>query len=123
MKTGTVNRGVIQASLVQLNRSIADYARLDIASGILVSEITKGGNAEKAGIKGGTQAVRYGTRQPQIIYIGGDIITGIDGIKISSLADYFSALESKRPGDTVKVTVHRNRTDSTFPVVLAAKQK
>ena len=118
---GKVNRGVIQASLVQLNSSIADCARLDIAAGVLVSETEKGGNAERAGIKAGTQAVRYGTRSPQIIYLGGDIITGIDSIKVASLADYFSALESKRPGDTVSVTVHRGRRDIQIKLQLAEK--
>ena len=120
MQYGKVKRGVIQASLVQLNASIAEYARLDIASGVLVSETTRNGNAESAGIKGGTKAVRYGIRN-QIFYIGGDIITRIDNISVSTLADYFSALESKRPGDTVSVTIHRNRKDIIIPVHLAEK--
>jgi len=120
---GKVKRGIIQASLVQLNSSIADYARLDISSGVLVSEVTQNGNAAAAGIKGGTQGVRYGTTNPRIIYLGGDIITGIDDIKVTSLADYFSALESKRPGDTVTVTVHRDRRDYRINVKLAEQHR
>lgn len=119
IQNGKVNRGTIQASMVQLNSSIARYANLDIASGILVSEVTKGGNAAAAGIKGGTEAVRYGSRS--VIYLGGDIITAIDNIAVATIADYYSALESKRPGDTVTVTIHRNRKDSTLRVKLAAE--
>lgn len=116
LKYGRVRRGIIEVSLVQLNNTIANYAKLDISRGVLVSRATKGGNADAAGIIEGTQAARYGN---SIIYLGGDIITQIDGISVTTIADYFSALESKRPGDTVTVTVHRNGKDRTVSIVLA----
>lgn len=118
LKYGKVRRGQLDVTLVQLNNTIANYANLDISSGLLVSRIQKGGNAEKAGIIQGTQAVRYGYNQ-NIIYLGGDIITNIDGISISSYTDYYSALESKKPGDTISVTVHRNRKDRIVTVTLS----
>ncbi len=120
LKYGKVNRGVIQASLYQLDYRIARYAGLDITQGMLVSEVSSGGNAEKAGLKGGTEAAYYGNRK-NIIYLGGDVITQIDNIKITSLADYYSALEAKRPGDVVKVVVRRNRKDLVFNVKLAGE--
>ena len=120
LQYGKVRRGAIQASLVQMSRAIADYARLDISQGILVSETTRGGNADKAGIKGGTQAVRYGnSRNARTFYIGGDIIVGIDGVQVSTYSDYYSMLENKRPGDTVTVTIHRNKKNYDCKVVLA----
>ena len=120
LKYGKVNRGVIQASLYQLDYRIARYAGLDISQGMLVSEVSSGGNAEKAGLKGGTEAAYYGNRK-NIIYLGGDVITQIDNIKITSLADYYSALEAKRPGDVVKVVVRRNRKDLVLNVKLAGE--
>ena len=120
LKYGKVNRGVIQASLYQLDYRIARYAGLDITQGMLVSEVSSGGNAEKAGLKGGTEAAYYGNRK-NIIYLGGDVITQIDNIKITSLADYYSALEAKRPGDVVKVVVRRNRKDVVLNVKLAGE--
>lgn len=120
LQYGKVRRGAIQASLVQMSRAIADYARLDISYGILVSETARGGNADKAGIKGGTQAVRYGnSRNARTFYIGGDIIVGIDGVQVSTYSDYYSMLENKRPGDTVTVTIHRNKKNYDCKVVLA----
>lgn len=116
LKYGRVRRGVIEVSLVQLNNTIANYANLDIAKGVLVSRAAKGGNADAAGIIEGTQAARYGNT---IIYLGGDIITKIDNISVTSIADYYSALESKRPGDVVNVTVHRNGKDRTVSIRLA----
>lgn len=120
LKYGKVNRGVIQASLYQLDYRIARYAGLDITQGMLVSEVSSGGNAEKAGLKGGTEAAYYGNRK-NIIYLGGDVITQIDNIKITSLADYYSALEAKRPGDVVKVVIRRNRKDLVLNVKLAGE--
>ena len=120
LKYGKVKRGVIDASLYQLDYRIARYAGLDITQGMLVSEVTVGGNAEKVGIKGGTEAAYYGNRK-NIIYLGGDVITQIDNIKIASLADYYSALENKRPGDTVKVVVRRNKQDLVFNVKLSGE--
>lgn len=116
LKYGKVRRGQIEVQLVQLNNTIANYASLDISQGLLVSRTTKNGNAEKAGILQGTQAVRY---YSNTIYLGGDIITAIDGIKVTGIADYYSALESKRPGDTVQIVLHRNGRDRTVSLILA----
>ena len=118
IKYGKVQRGVINASIVQLTNRIAQYAGLDISTGMLVSEVEGGSNAEKAGLKGGTKAVYYGSRN-NILYLGGDIITKIDGIAITSLAEYYSALESKKPGDVVSVVVHRNKKDVTLKITLS----
>ena len=117
IKYGKVNRGTIDARLVQNSRRIASYAGLDIATGMLVSEVTKGGNAEAAGLKGGTEAAYYGNRS-SVIYLGGDIITKIDDVDVKTLADYYSALESKRPGDLITVVVRRNRRDVSLRVTL-----
>ena len=118
LKYGKVQRGVIDATIVQLTNRIAQYAGLDVATGMLVSEVEEGSNAEKAGLKGGTKAVYYGSRNT-ILYLGGDVITKIDGIAITSLAEYYSALESKKPGDVVSVVVRRNKKDVTLKITLA----
>ncbi len=118
LKYGKVQRGVIDATIVQLTNRIAQYAGLDIATGMLVSEVEEGSNAESAGLKGGTKAVYYGSRNT-ILYLGGDVITKIDGINITSLAEYYSALESKKPGDVVNVVVRRNKKDVTLKITLS----
>lgn len=115
LKYGKVLRGNLNAKIVQLNARIIQYAGIDVSSGVLISEVARGSGAEKAGLKGGNESVRYGN---SIFNIGGDVITKIDNIKISSLADYYSALESKKPGDTVKVVVRRKKQDVTLNIVL-----
>ena len=119
LKYGKVNRGIIAITPVQMTSSIAQYARLDINYGILVSAVKRGSSAEQAGLRGGTEAVQYGNRfNPKTIYLGGDIIIAVDGIKVRTYADYTSALESHRPGDTVTLTVRRKGEDVRLKVTL-----
>ena len=117
IKYGKVLRGTLDATIFPNSRRIAQYAGYDIASGVIVSKVARGGNAEKAGMQGGSSAVYYGTRN-DIVYIGGDIIIKIDNVSIGSIADYYSALESKKPGDTATIVVRRNRKDVTLKVTL-----
>ena len=121
IKYGKVMRGSIDAAVIQLTGRIAQYAGLDIANGVLVSEVLQNGNADKAGLRGGTRAAYYGSRR-DIIYLGGDVIIGIDNIPVASLADYYSALESKRPGDMVTVTVRRNRKNISMDITLVGNE-
>ena len=123
IKYRKVNRGVLKITPVQMTSSIARYARLSISTGVLVSSVEKGSSTEKSGLLGGTQAVQYGSRfNPTTIYLGGDIITGIDNISVKTYADYMSALESKRPGDTVTVTVFRDGEYKKIRVTLDGKE-
>lgn len=109
LKYGKVRRGTMNIYPVQMTSNIASYAGLSINYGILISQVESGSNAEKGGLRGGTKAVQYGSRfNPTTIYLGGDIITAIDNIDVRTYADYTSALESKRPNDTVTVTVMRD---------------
>ena len=122
LQYGEVRRGGIDAELVQLNASIARYAGLTVSKGLLVSRVEKGSNAEKAGLRGGATAVRYGSRRNStVIYIGGDIITSINGQKIESLADYYSVLEDKKPGETVPLEVLRGRETMRMSITLAER--
>ncbi len=122
IKYRKVNRGVLKIAPVQMTSSIARYAGLSINYGILVSEVERGSSTEKSGILGGTEQVQYGSRfNPTTIYLGGDIITGIDNITVRTYADYTSALESKRPGDTVTVTVFREGEFKKLKVTLDGK--
>ena len=119
---GKVNRGVMMVSLVQNSSSLARYAGYGISTGMIVSRIRSGSQAEAAGLKGGTTAVRYGTFNVKTIYLGGDIITAIGDIQVNTLADYYAALEDKVPGDKVDVTVYRNKKYEKLTVQLESEE-
>ena len=116
---GKVHRGTIDGKFVQLTSSIAKYANLSVNRGLLVSELSKSSNAYSAGLKAGTEAVQYGSRyNSTTIYLGGDVIIAVDGTDVTSFADYYSLLESKKPGDKADLTVQRGRQKLTISVVL-----
>ena len=117
MKYGKVKRGSLNISAVQISSTLSRYIDLPVKEGLLVSEVDEKSNAYKAGLKGGTEAVRF-TRTSQIFYIGGDIITAINGTPVSSSADYNSVLESTKPGDTAIVSVIRGSERIDLKIVL-----
>jgi S1-C subfamily serine protease len=121
---GSVRRGVINGVLVQLTPPIVRYAKLKVSQGMLVSELPSGSPAARAGLKAGTEQVQYGSgRNARIIYLGGDIITGIDGSPVRSLAEYYAALESHRPGDKVELTIWRDGRERKLTVTLEDKNE
>ncbi len=118
IENGRVVRGWMDFTPVQLDNMIVEYASLPVTQGIMVSQVKSGGLAEKAGLRGGTEAVRYGE---SIIYLGGDIIVEVAGRKITDYADLFSALEQKKPGNLVDVVVVRDRRMRSLKVELAER--
>lgn len=105
IENGSIRRGVIDAVLMELNPQIVSYLNLPIHSGLMVSQVIAGGNAEKAGLKGGTEKALYGDSP---VYLSGDVIVEINGKQINGYADYFLSLFGSESGETVEITVYRN---------------
>lgn len=115
IKLGRVSRGWLDIATVQLTPQLVSYGKLSVDKGVLVSQVVTGGLSEKAGLKGGTQMVQYGS---SVIYLGGDIITAIGTTAIKDLNDLYLALLHTRSGDKVKVTVNRKGETKTIEVQL-----
>ncbi|MBS1787452.1 MAG: trypsin-like peptidase domain-containing protein [Acidobacteria bacterium] len=97
--------GVTFIPLANLGERFIRAVEIPVNEGLMVVEVEQGSAAERAGIKGPTQAVRYGRYQ---IPIGGDIIVAMDGQKIVNRDDYDRVLNGKNIGDRVQVEVMRN---------------
>jgi S1-C subfamily serine protease len=117
---GKVRRGWIDATVVQIFPSLVRYARLPVSAGLLVSRTRRNGLAERAGLRQGSDPVQYGR---SVIYIGGDIIIAINGMKTDNLADLYSALEDNKPGEIVKVEVLRAGRPITLDITLADREE
>ena len=118
LRFGKVQRGWIDIKPVQLFPRLVSYANLPVSEGILVSEVTAGSLAEKAGLKGGSDPVRYGR---SVFNLGGDIIVEVDRMPISSLYDLLGALEDNKPGESVEVKLLRNRKPLTLTMKLSQR--
>ncbi len=98
-----------------ITEDLASALDLPVSSGVLVARVLRGSSADNAGIRGADQiAILYNER----IMVGGDIITQIDGKPVGSSEELRLALASKRPGDSVDVTLYRGRKKIQVPVKL-----
>jgi len=87
--------------------------------GALVVDVTPGSPAEKAGIKGSDREVKIDDLN---VRVGGDIITAIDDQPVNDFEDLVAYLaRSTRVGQTVTLTVIRDKTEMTLDVELAAR--
>jgi S1-C subfamily serine protease len=120
IRYGRVRRGRIDAVVVQIIPALVRYAKLPVNSGLLVSRTKRSGFAEKAGIRQGTEPVRLGS---SVIYLGGDIITSVDGINTATYADLWAALEDNKPGDRVAVELLRGGKTVKVEVTLADREE
>ena len=118
LTTGEVRRGWIDVRPVQLTPRLARDLSAPVASGLLVSEAIRGGNADAAGLRGGSRAVRLGR---SVFRIGGDIIVEVDGVPVSNIADLFSSLEDNKPGETVQVVYFRGGSRRTASITLSER--
>jgi S1-C subfamily serine protease len=120
LRYGQVRRGWLDITPVQLFPALVRYGELSVNQGILVSEVTPGSTAELAGLRGGRDAVRYGR---SLIYVGGDIIVAVDKMPVASINDLLSALEDKKPGESVEVKIVRNGKPLTLTVKLSQRPR
>lgn len=87
----------IGVSTVELTKQLADYFGIADGKGVLVTSVTEGGPAAKAGLR------------------AGDVITAVDGEAIDSPGDISRAINRKKEGD-ITLTVIRNKSQQTIHV-------
>jgi S1-C subfamily serine protease len=112
---GEVKRAYLGISGGDISPSVAQALNLPVQQGVLVEQVLNGGPADDAGIKGATGQATIGG---QTVPIGGDIITKVDGKEISGMDDVVSAVNAKKPGDQITLTVWRDGKQQDVTVTL-----
>ncbi len=116
--SGEVEYAWLGVGLQTLTSDIAGMFNMKNQGGALVEQVSPGSPADKAGIQGGDQTV---TVQGEQFTIGGDVIVKVDDTEIKTADDLIAYLGTKKPGDTVKVTVNRDGKTQQIPVTLAKR--
>lgn len=83
--------------------TIPDYAQGD-QPGVLLSGVSKGGPADKAGVK------------------GGDLIVSLAGKKIENIYDYTYAIEACKAGEKTQIIVKRGDKELTLDLTPGARE-
>ena len=115
---GRVHRAFLGVETLPIGGWLGEALDLPVKEGLLVERATKGGPAAAAGIHGGDRVAEAGMRR---IAIGGDVIVAIDSQKVASQLDVNLALNHKRPGDNITVTVFRGGKKMDIPVKLGER--
>jgi S1-C subfamily serine protease len=93
--------------------------QVPVTRGALVVETIQGAAAANAGLKDGDQLVRVGR---QILPVGGDIITAVNGQPVQDSRELTIFLETKtRVGETVELTVIRDGRERIVPLQLGER--
>jgi len=100
LEFGDVQRGLLGVTGQSLNTELSNELNLNITEGFYVNSTDKSMGAYMAGIK------------------EGDVITKIDNVDIKKFSDLTGYLNSKRPGDILKVVIKRDSSFKTLSVNL-----
>ncbi len=101
LKTGKVHRGMLGVTIQSVDSDLAASLNLPAARGAIVTSVTAGGPAEKAGLK------------------RGDVITGFNGQSVADTNNLRNLVASTAPGSDVNLTVTRDSREQTFRLSLA----
>jgi len=97
---GTVQRALLGIMGGDVNAEVVEQKELKVNEGVFVSEVSKEGAAEEAGIR------------------AEDVITSINGVSVKTMAQLQEQIARFRPGDKVKVVVDRKGEAKTFTCTL-----
>ncbi len=115
MTLGRVRRPALGVRTIPISPELADEIGLPVDYGLLIIQVVPGGSADQAGLRAGTERAYYGNVP---IMLGGDLIVAIDDQRVESEQDLAQFMNDHRAGDTVKVTIYRNKKKMDLNVAL-----
>ena len=115
MTLGRVRRPALGVRTIPISPELADEIGLPVDYGLLIIQVTPGGSADQAGLHAGTERAYLGNTA---IMLGGDLIVAIDGQKVQDEEDLSQMMNNHRAGDTVKITIYRNKKKMDLSVAL-----
>jgi S1-C subfamily serine protease len=115
MTLGRVRRPALGVRTIPITAELAGEIGLPADYGLLIIQVTPGGSADQAGLRGGSERAYLGNIP---IMLGGDLIVAIDGEKVVDEQDLSQVMNNHRAGDTVKVTIYRNKRKMDVTVSL-----
>jgi len=115
IKDGKVEHAYLGIKMVPITSDLADNFRVPVDKGVLIERVVPGSPAAKAGLRGGTtQVVLAGTTY----WLGGDVITQVDGQAVETTDQLASVVIEKQPGDSLDLEVHRGQETLNVTVKL-----
>lgn len=103
---GFYQRPVMGITIRPIIPELAEALNLPTTSGVMIEDVTPGGPADQAGLRGATEGVRLPSGE--VYPTNGDIIVAINEHPIRTIGDLRNVLETETDaGDTITVTFVR----------------
>jgi S1-C subfamily serine protease len=112
---GRIRRPSLGITSLPIGPDLAQQMGLAADYGVLIQRVLPGGAAERAGLHGGDKQAYLGNTP---IYLGGDLIIGIDGRQVTTGQDISQIMDEHKTGDKVTVTFLRGQRKMTAQVTL-----
>ena len=106
LTNGSVTRGWIGVEPQNVSKELAESLNIPLnTSGVLITGVLNGGPADKAGIK------------------PGDVLTQVNGQKVSDVVTLLNRIAQTNPGDEAKVSLLRKGKEMTLQVQVGKRPK
>jgi S1-C subfamily serine protease len=115
MTLGRVRRPALGVVTIPISAELAEEIGLPVDYGLLIIQVTPGSSADQAGLRAGTERAYLGNTA---IMLGGDLIVAIDDQRVQDEEDLSQVMNNHRAGDTLKITIYRNKRKMDVKVSL-----
>ncbi len=110
-KGGEIERAYLGIQMSDVTEQLAEDLDLPVDEGALVVEVTEGGPADDAGVRGGDPPTGE----------GGDLLVKVDGKKVTSGEEVAAAIAEHKPGDEIAIELYRGDERETLKVELGKR--
>jgi S1-C subfamily serine protease len=115
---GKASYAYIGISSQNLYPQLAKKLNVPVEEGALIADVVKDGPADRAGIKGGGREIRF---QASLVKLGGDVITKVNGRRVTRENDFSEQITRFEPGDTISLELYRGNERRTARVTLGER--
>jgi serine protease DegQ len=105
IQKGSVTRGWIGVGVQEVTKEIAESFKLRAAGGVLITQVERGGPADKAGVQ------------------AGDVLSAVNGKPVADTIAMLNSIATLQPGDEARLRVSRNQAEQELSVTIGSRPR
>ena len=105
IQKGSVTRGWIGVGVQDVTKEIADSFKLAAAGGVLITQVERGGPADKAGVK------------------LGDVLLRVNDRAVADTTGMLNMISALQPGEQARLKLTRNQSESELSITIGRRPK
>jgi len=105
IQKGSVTRGWIGVGVQEVTKEIAESFKLRAGGGVLITQVERGGPADKAGVK------------------AGDVLSAVNGKPVGDTIAMLNSIATLQPGDEARLRVSRNQAEQELSVTIGRRPR